>query len=97
MVAGRGSPPEVTPIDLPRLAELPEFDDAYRERMLWGTYRCGQYLGTCPTLIRTAAQHVSCIIRLLIKRTALFGIVRPSETVCCASTITYGLQWGSSG
>ena len=44
----------MTPIDLPRLTSLPEFDDDYRERMLWGTYRCGQYLGahcySTPTL-----------------------------------------------
>ena len=35
----------MTPIDLPRLTDLPQLDEAYRERMLWGTYRCGQYLG----------------------------------------------------
>ncbi len=43
--AGSSAAPEVTPITLPRLTSLPEFDEGYRERMLWGTYRCGQYLG----------------------------------------------------
>ena len=36
----------LSPFDGDLLKDLPEFDDDYRNKMLWGTYRAGVYFGT---------------------------------------------------
>ncbi|KAK3253297.1 hypothetical protein CYMTET_37446 [Cymbomonas tetramitiformis] len=38
-------PRAITPLGLPKLTELPQFGGESEERMLWGTYRPGCYLG----------------------------------------------------
>lgn len=41
-----GTAPEVTPLNAPKLKELPELtDQSYKDSMLWGSYRSGLYFG----------------------------------------------------
>ncbi|KXZ47267.1 hypothetical protein GPECTOR_36g12 [Gonium pectorale] len=44
---GRGhfKPPVLSPLKAPMLTELQEFDAAYKDQMLWGSYRSGLYFG----------------------------------------------------
>jgi mannosyl-oligosaccharide glucosidase len=39
------TPPQITPLKAPLMKQLPEFDAAYKDAMLWGTYRAGHYFG----------------------------------------------------
>lgn len=38
-------PPQITPLKAPLMKQLPEFDAAYKDAMLWGSYRAGHYFG----------------------------------------------------
>lgn len=40
-----GLPAEITPLKAPLLKQLSEFDAAYKNSMLWGSYRAGHYFG----------------------------------------------------
>lgn len=44
-LGGGFGPSVLTPLKAPRLTELPEFGGAYRDEMLWGSYRSGLYFG----------------------------------------------------
>ncbi len=38
--------PDLTPLKAPRMSDLPELKNkAYRDEMLWGSYRSGLYFG----------------------------------------------------
>jgi len=38
-------PPQISPLNAPLMKQLPEFDEAYKASMLWGSYRAGHYFG----------------------------------------------------
>ncbi|GLC49260.1 hypothetical protein PLESTB_000199900 [Pleodorina starrii] len=38
-------PPVLSPLKAPKLTDLAEFDAAYKDQMLWGSYRSGLYFG----------------------------------------------------
>lgn len=40
-----GVPADVTPFKGAKMKSLPEFNDQYKESMLWGSYRSGLYFG----------------------------------------------------
>jgi hypothetical protein len=53
---GPSTAPEVTPLNAPKLKELPELmEQSYRDSMLWGSYRSGLYFG-----MKTRWGWVSC-------------------------------------
>lgn len=44
-LSGPRLPPQITPLNAPLMKQLPEFDAAYKDSMLWGSYRAGHYFG----------------------------------------------------
>jgi len=55
-----GLPPEVAPLRVPRLSDLPQFQGAHRERTFWGTYRPGLYLGAHTPSPAASERSLSC-------------------------------------
>lgn len=50
MIIAGGSHPATTPFKGPLLCSLPQFGGEHAEKLLWGTYRPGLYLGELPHL-----------------------------------------------
>lgn len=38
-------PADLQPLKAPKLTQLPQFTNEYKQKMLWGSYRSGLYFG----------------------------------------------------